>query len=115
MRPHGLDAELAADDPKGLGQLRADVAPAGPRPAEKEGEVRIATAASAAPAWGATGSESEPPSASIVGRLETAYHASPPGGRVVSRYGPCGTARTSPPPWSMGANGPSAAGPRWMR
>ena len=39
MRPHGLDAEFAADDPKGLGQLRADVSPAGPRPAEEEREV----------------------------------------------------------------------------
>ena len=40
--------------------------------------------------------------------LETAYQAAASAGAVVSRYGPCGTASTSPTAWSIGSNGPSA-------
>jgi hypothetical protein len=39
VRPHGLDAEFATDDPKGLGQLCAHVSPAGSRSSEEEREV----------------------------------------------------------------------------
>ncbi len=39
VRPHGLDAELAPDDPEGLGQLCAHVSPARARAAEEEREM----------------------------------------------------------------------------
>ena len=39
MRPHGLCAELAADDPECLGEFGADVPAARPRAAQQEGEV----------------------------------------------------------------------------
>ena len=60
------------------------------------------SAGSSAGSEAATTSSPAGPVTSTSVTVATAYRYTTPGSPVVSAYGPCGTARTSPPWWSSG-------------
>ena len=70
---------------------------------------RRSTRPSSAAATAGTAADGRGRCASTSAMLATAYHGASRSAPVVSRYGPWGTASTSPPPWSMTSNGPSGA------
>jgi hypothetical protein len=129
VRAHRADAELPTGDGEGLRELGADRPTAGADPAQEQREVlraddrpprslqrtehlarrhadldRAWPAASGVPN---TAGESGGGRASAAAIAPTAYHAGRPRSPVVSAYAVSGTAMTSRPPWSTGANGPS--------